>query len=187
MVRDAPTGPREARPDDKLRRAPHHEATATHSRSRCAKCARVCPNIVPQQKRAQCYPKRGAGYPKRGAGKAGCPLHPRPRVRNETSTRVSHHRFTGITRPSLRNSFNGFFYALPGDRAFLPPSPPRSLLLENLTPASGCQDHAASPSASRALVSRAPRVHHIPRPTSVTIAIRPLRERDGDDVEVIWV
>jgi hypothetical protein len=25
MVRDAPTGPREARPDDKLRRAPHHE------------------------------------------------------------------------------------------------------------------------------------------------------------------
>src|ERR1700682_2293027 len=25
MVRDAPTGPREARPDDKLRRAPHNE------------------------------------------------------------------------------------------------------------------------------------------------------------------
>src|SRR5438094_5711905 len=25
MVRDAPTGPREARPDDKLHRAPHHE------------------------------------------------------------------------------------------------------------------------------------------------------------------
>src|ERR1700751_3393696 len=33
LVRDAPTGPREARPDDKLRRAPHHEGLAG-SRSR---------------------------------------------------------------------------------------------------------------------------------------------------------
>ena len=30
---------------------------------------------------------------------------------------------TGITRLSLRNGFNGFLRALPGDRAFLPPSP----------------------------------------------------------------
>jgi hypothetical protein len=35
----------------------------------------------------------------------------------------SHHRFTGFTRPSLRNGFNGFLRALPGDRAFLSPSP----------------------------------------------------------------
>jgi hypothetical protein len=33
-----------------------------------------------------------------------------------------HHRFTGFTRPSLRNGFNGFLRALPGDRALLPPS-----------------------------------------------------------------
>jgi len=46
--------------------------------------------------------------------------------------------------------------SLPGDRAFLPPSPPRSLLLKNLTPASGCQDATTSPSAMRAFVSRAP-------------------------------
>jgi hypothetical protein len=39
------------------------------------------------------------------------------------STRVSHHRFTGNIRHSLRNGFNGFLRALPGDRAFLPPSP----------------------------------------------------------------
>jgi hypothetical protein len=44
----------------------------------------------------------------------------------------SHHRFTGVTRPSLRNGFNGLFRALPGDRALLPPSfaqglPPRKL------------------------------------------------------------
>src|ERR1700730_6014369 len=33
-----------------------------------------------------------------------------------------HHRFTETIRPSLRNGFNGLFRALPGDRAFLPPS-----------------------------------------------------------------
>jgi hypothetical protein len=55
----------------------------------------------------------------------------------------------------------GLFRALPGDRAFLPPSPPRSLLLKNLTPASGCQDHTASPSATPAFVFRKFRVHRI--------------------------
>jgi hypothetical protein len=38
------------------------------------------------------------------------------------STRVSHHGHTGITRHSPRNGFNSLFRALPGDRAFLPPS-----------------------------------------------------------------
>jgi hypothetical protein len=56
----------------------------------------------------------------------------------------------------------GLFRALPGDRAFLPPSPLRSLLLKNLTPASGCQDHTASPSATTAFVIRRHRVHRIP-------------------------
>jgi hypothetical protein len=58
--------------------------------------------------------------------------------------------------------FYGLFRALPGDRAFLPPSSPRSLLLENLTPASGRQDHMALPSASSAFVFGAIRVHRIP-------------------------
>src|SRR5260221_6745605 len=56
----------------------------------------------------------------------------------------------------------GLFRALPGDRAFLPPSSPRSLLLKNLTPASGRQDHTASPSATTAFVIRRFRVHRIP-------------------------
>jgi hypothetical protein len=56
----------------------------------------------------------------------------------------------------------GLFRALPGDRALLPPSSLRSLLLKNLTPASGCQDHTTLPSASSALVSRAISVHRIP-------------------------
>ena len=42
------------------------------------------------------------------------------------STRVSHHGHAGNVRHSPRNGFNGFLRALPGDRAFLPPSPPRS-------------------------------------------------------------
>ena len=39
------------------------------------------------------------------------------------NTQVSHHRFTGNSRPSLRDGFNGFLRARPGDRAFLSPSP----------------------------------------------------------------
>src|SRR5664279_2060748 len=56
----------------------------------------------------------------------------------------------------------GLLRALPGDRAFLPPSSPRSLLPGNLTPASGRQDHTASPSATTAFVIRRLRVHRIP-------------------------
>jgi hypothetical protein len=32
------------------------------------------------------------------------------------NTRVSHHRFTGVSRHSLHNGFNGLLRALPGDR-----------------------------------------------------------------------
>src|SRR3984957_17654658 len=92
------------------------------------------------------------------------------------------------TRPSLRNGFNGLFRALPGDRACLPPSSPRSLLLENLTPASGRQDHTTSPSARNVIRLLTCRVHRIPCPTSVTIAKRPsVWAGMGSDVEVICV
>jgi hypothetical protein len=50
----------------------------------------------------------------------------------------------------------------PRRTALLPPSPPRSLLLENLTPAPRRQDHTTSPYASCALVYCAIRVHRIP-------------------------
>src|SRR6202158_4357826 len=73
-----------------------------------------------------------------------------------------------IARHSPRNGFNGFLRALPGGRAFWPPSPLRSLLLKNLTPASRCQDYTTSPSASDALVLSAIRVHRIlPRVSDV--------------------
>src|SRR3979409_2526244 len=74
------------------------------------------------------------------------------------NTRVSHHGHTGFTRHSLRNGFNGFLRALPGDRACLPPS--SADCSADLTPASGCQDHTTSPSASAPFVSVPPRPPH---------------------------
>jgi hypothetical protein len=79
---------------------------------------------------------------------------------------------TGITRHSPRNGFNGLLRALLGDRACLPPSPAKSLSAD-LTPASGCQDHTASPSAAGiARQARRPRPPH-PAPTSVTLRNAP--------------
>jgi hypothetical protein len=123
-----------------------------------------------------------------GVGNAGCPLHPQPRARSVESTRVSHHEFTGTPGIPARDGVNGFLRALPGDRALLPPSPPRNLLLENLTPASGRQDHTASPSARvRSRQQRRSRPSH-PNPTFVTIAKRPsVWAGMGKDVEVICV
>jgi hypothetical protein len=98
-------------------------------------------------------------------------------------------------------------FVLPGDRALLPPSPRRltaslarlgrDLPPQDLTPASGRQDHTTSPSATTSFVcapvdrSRAQRTALQPRlradaaastasrPTSVTIASRPSCGRDG--------
>jgi hypothetical protein len=60
-----------------------------------------------------------------------------------TSIQVS-----GNTPTSPAQWFYGLLRALPGERAFLPPSPLRSLLLKSLTPASRRQDHTTSPYAS---------------------------------------
>jgi hypothetical protein len=86
-----------------------------------------------------------------------------------------------------RDGFNGVLRALPGHRAFLPPSP-TEMSSANLTPASGRQDHTTSPSADkRSRQQRRPRPSH-PNLTFVTIAKRPLCVgRDGEDEEVICV
>jgi len=92
--------------------------------------------------------------PKRARGMPGARCT-RSRAWCVESTRVSHHGCTGSPGIPARNGFNGFLRNLPGDRAFLSPSPPRSLLLENLTPASRRQDHTTSPSASALFVKSA--------------------------------
>ena len=67
-----------------------------------------------------------------------------------------------IARHSPRNGFNGFFRALPGDRACLPPSPSRiaSLKLDTSVGVSGPHDFAVRKIG--ALVSSAACVHRIP-------------------------
>ena len=111
-------------------------------------------------------------------GASSAPAASRAKVK---STRASHHRSAAALRHSLRDGFNGFLRALPGDRALLSPSPARCESIgANLMPASRHQDHTTSPSASASPVLRRYSVHRIPHPTFVTIAIRPsYRARDA--------
>src|ERR1700682_6502108 len=140
--------------------------------------------------------------PKEGVGNAGCPLHPQSRVHlvlvERTRVTTSTPESPGIP---ARNGFNGLLRAPPGDRALLPPSPADMFLSkpgwadltpQDLTPASGRQDHTTSPYATTSLVRslgdrsqafRQPalRSHRAQNaaastaslPASVTIAIRP--------------
>src|SRR5713101_2976012 len=89
----------------------------------------------------------------------------------------SHHRLSQINRHSLRDGFNGFLRALPGDHAWLPPSPARRVsVFTNLAPASERQDHTTSPSAQAPLVLRRLRVHRSPHSTYRDDAYAPLHE-----------
>src|SRR5439155_1131128 len=125
-----------------------------------------------------------------GAGNAGCALHPRSRV-----PKIAHWAHTSIqgsgnTPTSPAQWLYGLLRALPGERAFLPPSPLRRLLLKSLTPASRRQDHTTSPyalafssgaknapDAKASTASRAPRV--------VTIMIRPSCGRETGAVIIL--
>src|SRR5467141_3342880 len=75
------------------------------------------------------------------------------------------HEHTGsaeASRPSLRNGFTAYSALSPVTGLSCHRHPREVLLPANLTPASGCQDHTASPSARVTLVSRNFRVHRIP-------------------------
>src|ERR1700693_1708787 len=79
----------------------------------------------------------------------------------------------------------GLLRALPGARALWPPSSAR--LSANLTPASGCQDHTTSPSASGALVRSTIRVHRIP-PRARDDRETPLKwDGTAEQIRLIWV
>jgi hypothetical protein len=101
--------------------------------------------------------------PKEGVGNAGCPVHPQPRVRmvvvnaHEYSQRVHRNRpaFPHAMVLTVSSALS------PGTGLSCPRRPLRSLLPRNLMPASGHQDHTASPSASAPLVLRRCRVHRI--------------------------
>ena len=124
------------------------QSTNTTSRSR----GLICPRLAIE---FPCPPVGGCRE---------CRAHAAPAVSCAIGAKKYAHEHTGSAEASdfpcavvLR-----LIRTLPGDRAFLPPSPAR--LNANLTPASGCQDHTISPSASSALVRSAVRVHRFPVP-----------------------
>src|SRR6266851_5549793 len=102
--------------------------------------------------------------PRRG-GHRESRMHAAPAVSCAKCTRKTH---TSIQVQRRQSGFPcavvyGLLRALSGERAFLPPSSLRSLLLTNLTPASRRQDHTTSPSAGSLRSSwRKRRVHRIP-------------------------
>jgi hypothetical protein len=93
-------------------------------------------------------------------------------VQNGTKKRTRAYRFSGGIRPSLRNGFTAYFALSPVTGFLATVAPEKRLLLTNLTPASGRQDHTTSPSAKTTLVSRGFRVHRIP-PRVRDVAQRP--------------
>jgi hypothetical protein len=98
-----------------------------------------------------------------GAGNAGCALHPRSRVRSAQNKMHTSIQGSGEHPTFPAQWLYGLYRALPGERAFLPPSSPISFWpLRNLTPATGRQDHTTSPYAQAALVVRNLSVHRNP-------------------------
>ena len=96
-------------------------------------------------------------------------VHAAPAVscaKMEKQKRTRAYRFSGGSPAFPAQWCYGLFRTLPGDRAFLPPSPLRSLLLENLTPASRRQDHTTSPS-----VNACARLTQTPRPSHSTARV----------------
>src|SRR3981189_2595897 len=112
-----------------------------------------------------------------GAGNAGRPMRPIAACAMVVVVRTRVSQVTPESPGIPHAMVYGLFRALPGDRAFLPPSP--ALLSANLTPASGHQDHTSSPSASAPFVQERLRVHRIP-PRAGDVAQRPSSVgRDG--------
>ena len=86
-----------------------------------------------------------------GAGKTGCALHPRSRVQIQQKKRTRAYRFSGNTPAFPAQWFYGLLRALLGEPGFLATVISGSLPA-NLTPASGCRDHATSPYAAASFV-----------------------------------
>jgi hypothetical protein len=111
-----------------------------------------------------------------GAGNTGRSMRPQPRVQNKKAHEHSHHGHTGS--PGIpRAMVYGLFRALPGDRAFLPPSPAgKSRRLDASVGASGPHGFAVR---VRHVRPRAISVHRIP-PRVDDVAQRPSMGRDGN-------
>ena len=112
--------------------------------------------------------------PTEGAGNAGRLMRPQPCVRIKKAHKHSHHGHTGT--PGIpRAMVYGLFRALPGDRAFLPPSsasmPKHRRRFDASIGASG--PHGFTVRKRTSLVGRRVHVHRIPRSTLVTMRNAP--------------
>jgi len=96
----------------------------------------------------------------------------------------SHHGHTGNHPAFPAQWFYGLFRALPGDQACLTPSP--ALLLADLTPASGRQNHTTWPYAA-APFDKGTTASTASRPALMTLRNAPLSGRDVMDMHLIWV
>ena len=117
----------------------------------------------------------GAGDPQRGRRESrvrAAPAVSCAKCAKQIRTRA--YRFSGEHPAFPAQWFYGLLRALPGDRAFLPPSP-REPCPHDLTPASGRQNHTTSPSASALFVKSA----------SASIASR-ADVRDDRDTPLLW-
>src|SRR5665213_1028803 len=114
-----------------------------------------------------------------GAGNAGRPMRP---IAACATVVVERTRVSRVHRnhPAFPTQwFTDYTVLSPVLRAFWPPSP--ALLIANLTPASGCQDHTTSPSASGAARLEAPSASTASCPALVTLANAPRVGQDGSE------
>src|SRR5260370_32924766 len=184
----------------------HCEPSGAHSRDPLARNDGALIPDTRSRPRGAARPSRAfIARPMEGVGNAGCPLHPRPRVHfvlvESTRVTTSTPESPGIP---ARNGFNSLCRALPGDLALLPPSPrgyharPHPLgptcHPQNLTPASGRQDHTIVPAAATSLVIVPVLAHEFlrTRPAIPSRAKRcrvhriPPRVRDDRDTPLWW-
>ncbi len=106
-------------------------------------------------------------------GRRECRVKASPMARLQQKTQAA------VTTGSARSTgipcamVYGLWRALPAVPGLIAPVASRGLALRNLTPASGCQDHTISPSASSvARLATQPRPSQ-PAPTSVAMRVRP--------------
>ena len=133
-------------------------------------------SIVEQPRRAPIFSRRIApelcwneGPRKdRGRRESRVPIAPAAsRAKVKKAHEHSHYRFAGLTRPSLRDGFNGLSSCSPRRPGFLATVACRRMPA-NLTPASGRQDHTISQSASSAARLAKPKRPSHPASTFVT-------------------
>src|SRR5258706_14717113 len=98
--------------------------------------------------------------------------------------RTRAYRFSGGNPAFPAQWFYGLLRALPGDEACLTPS--AALLIADLTPASGRQNHTTSPYAS-ARSSHALPASTASRSALMTLRNAPLSGQDVMDMHLIWV